>query len=65
MITIELSEQLDEIAVVAAAIGRINNRNYVDLLEKLVDRMTESEKAYMRQLYTDLKFSDSGKVCGI
>ena len=53
-------EETMEIAIAAAAIGRINNENAVDLLERLKAEMTGSELAYYRTLYVGLTFSKHG-----
>jgi hypothetical protein len=55
-----LDEQC-EIAVVAAAIGRINNADLVDLLERLLNHMDAQELAHYKECYTFLEFGTSGR----
>ena len=59
---LQLSDELCELSILAAAVARINNENYTDLLQNLLDQMNAQEKAYYRDLYTDLTFSRSGRV---
>jgi hypothetical protein len=56
-----VSDELSEIAILAAAIGRINNKDYTDLLQRLLDNMLASEMIYYRKLYTELTFSRPGR----
>lgn len=55
----------DEAIVLAACVARVNNENYVDLLDKLVAPMTYNERDAMRKTLLRLEVSRHGRKCAI
>jgi hypothetical protein len=61
--TINLNEEMQELPLIAACVARVNNADYTDLLQRLLNYMTTAEQQEFRRHYMMLEFGPSGRKC--